>query len=126
MSLAAVVVASILAVVSGRTAAPTRICVVRERDGALNHRPVRVWGEQSGQRRKLVVVKGGAKACATVAPGTWSLEARSPGFGGGDPRNPEACRSSPFIVEVKERETVTVTVAPLGRAPAYYCGWDFH
>ena len=103
----------------------TQLCVAREKDeGTTTARVVKVWGTQDGRARELVEVRRGHSACVTVAPGAWSLEARSKGFAGAKASDAEACRSSTFLVEVKAGATVDVTVVPLGRAGAYYCGWE--
>jgi hypothetical protein len=126
-ALAIAAIAVLLAVVSLDAGAGRggRLCVVRTVDeGAMNANPVRVWGEVGGRARRLAELKGGQKRCVGVAPGRWSLEARSRDVAAPKPSAPEACRSSPFVLDVGERETVIVTITPLGRAPAYYCGWD--
>lgn len=102
-----------------------RLCVARTVDeGAMNKNPVRVWGEQGGRSRRLAELKGGEKACANVAAGRWSLDARSRAVEAPKASDPEACRSAALVLDVGEKETVTVTVTPLGRPGAYYCGWD--
>jgi len=102
-----------------------RLCVARTVDeGAMNANPVRVWGEQGGRARKLAELKGGEKACARVAAGRWTLDARSRAVAAPRASDPEACRSAALVLDVAENETVTVTVTPLGRPPAYHCGWD--
>jgi hypothetical protein len=111
--------------VSAPTTGRTRLCAAREKDeGTTTARVVKVWGTQDGRARELVEVRRGRRACVTIAPGAWSLEARSSGFAGGKASDAEACRSSTFGVDVKAGATVDVTVVPLGRAPAYYCGWE--
>jgi hypothetical protein len=102
-----------------------RLCVARTMDeGAMNTNPVRVWGEQGGRARQLAALKGGEKACARVAAGRWSLDARSRSLAAPRGSDPEACRSAALVLDVAENETVTVTVTPLGRPPTYHCGWD--
>ena len=117
---------TLLAVLSHLTAARhTQLCVAREKDeGPTTARIVEVWGTQDGRARELVEVRRGRRACVTVAPGAWSLEARSNGFAGAKKSDAEACRSAAFVVDVEAGATVYVTVVPLERAPAYYCGWE--
>jgi hypothetical protein len=123
VSLALLVVLSHLA--SAQATGHAQLCVAREKDeGKTTARLVRVWGARDGHAREIAEVGRGRRACVTVAPGTWSLEARSKGFAGGKASDAEACRSATFIVDVAAGATVDVTVAPLGRAPAYYCGWE--
>jgi hypothetical protein len=102
-----------------------RLCLERTVDeGAMNANPVRVWGEQGGRARKLAQLRGGEKACARVAAGRWSLEARSRAVSAPKASDPDACRSAALVLDVAENETTTVTVTPLGRPPTYHCGWD--
>jgi hypothetical protein len=102
-----------------------RLCVARTVDeGPLDANPVRIWGDQGGGARRLVELKGGQKRCVGVAAGRWSLDARSRNVAAPKTSNAEACRSSALVLDVGEKETVTVTVSPLGRPPSYYCGWD--
>ncbi len=123
MSLALLVVLSHLA--SAPAAGHTQLCAAREKDeGTTTARIVKVWGTQDGRARSLLEVRRGRRACVTVAPGAWSLEARSNGFAGAKPSDAEACRSAAFIVDVAAGATVDVTVVPLGRPAAYYCGWE--
>jgi hypothetical protein len=93
-------------------------------EGAMNKNAVRVWGEQGGRSRRLAELKGGQKTCASVPAGRWSLEARSRAVEAPKGSDPEACRSAALVLDVGEKETVTVTVTPLGRPGAYHCGWD--
>jgi hypothetical protein len=124
------------AVASGRAvAAPTgKLCFVRaENDGPKNPHPVWIWGTRDGgHAHKLVRVKGTKKACGRVAPGKWSLEARS--ARPDDPKllkaptlpkapNPNECRSFALVVDVTEGQPVNVSVAPLGRGATTLCGW---
>jgi hypothetical protein len=102
-----------------------RLCLVRTVDeGAMNANAVRVFGEQGGRARRLAELKGGQKACARVAAGRWSLEARSRAVAASKASDPDACRSAALVLDIAENETATVTVTPLGRAPTYDCGWD--
>jgi len=105
-----------------------QVCFVRaESDGPKNPHPVWIWGTRDGGRaRKLVQVKGAKKACGRVAPGKWSLEARSarpdvPKL----PKaaNPNECRSFALVVDVTAGQPVDVSVAPLGRGATTLCGW---
>ena len=128
MKVAALVITCLLTVAARADAAPAgRICFVRGKDaGAMNLRPVRIWGQQRGRSRKLVQLKGGEKACARLEEGTLSLEARSARPYGPSNSDPNECRSFPFTVEVKKGEPLTVSVAPLGRGGTYVCGWEFN
>jgi hypothetical protein len=106
------------------------LCVERTVDeGAMNKNPVRVWGGRTDPARKLPLVKlaelkGGEKKCLGVAPGRWSLEARSRSVEAPKASEAWACRSAALVLDVGESETVTITVTPLGRPPTYHCGWD--
>jgi hypothetical protein len=123
-ALAAVAVAAMLAGDAG-AGRGGRLCLVRTVDeGAMNANPVRVWGEQGGRTRRLAQLRGGEKACARVAAGRWSLEARSRMVSAPKASDPDACRSAALVLDVAENETATITVTPLGRPPTYHCGWD--
>jgi len=104
-----------------------RICFVRGNEPeSMKLPPVRVLGEMGGRSKKLVELKGADKACVNVPFGKWSFEARSkPPY---DPKATDvnACRSFPLVLEVTKPEAVTVTVAPLGHAPLYICGWELN
>jgi protein-S-isoprenylcysteine O-methyltransferase Ste14 len=120
------VLALVAAAGHARAAPAERLCFERPKDAdaALDAHPVRVWGESGGRARKLVELRGGKKACVRVAPGRWSLEARSRPLRGPKDADPNQCRSSPLVLDLRAGETVNVSVAPLGYPPTSYCGWD--
>jgi hypothetical protein len=104
-----------------------QLCFVRVNDmGFPNPHPVRIFGEHDGVERKLVELrdKTKKKVCVDVPQGSWKLEARSAHPTDRKAAAPEACRSFPFLVEVKGPEP-TISVTPLGGGPTNMCGWDF-
>jgi hypothetical protein len=104
-----------------------RICFVRGNEPeSMKLPPVRVLGEMGGRSKKLVELKGADKACVNVPFGKWSFEARSKPPYDRKATDLDACRSFPLVLEVTKPDAVTVTVAPLGHAPLYICGWELN
>jgi len=128
MKLAAFIAALLCALAPTASAAPTgRVCFSRaEGPGAPNPQPIHLFGTQGGKRRKLVDLKGDAKACATVPAGKWSLEARS-ARAGAEKKSADQleCNSAPLEIDVAKGTTVDVFVSPLG-GPAMMCGWELN
>jgi hypothetical protein len=105
--------------------APGKLCFERgQAEGPIRKHPVRILGELDGKPRKVAELRGTKKVCASVPPGKWSLEARSTNPLEPRSKNPDACRSAPFLIDVPKGATVTVWVAPVGRDGVYHCGWE--
>jgi hypothetical protein len=112
---------------AGQPGQSGQLCFVRANDvGFPNPHPVRIFGEHDGVERKLVELrdKTKKKVCVSVPNGSWKLEARSAHPTDRKAAAPEACKSYPFLVEVKGPEP-TISVSPLGGGPTNMCGWDF-
>jgi hypothetical protein len=102
-----------------------QLCFVRAEDhGLKSQHPLSVWGEHEGKSRKLVELKRQKKACVSVPLGQWTLDARSTTPGAPKSSDPNACRSSPLVVEVTKEPVVPIAISPLGGGPANMCGWD--
>ncbi|HVX95728.1 MAG TPA: hypothetical protein VHK47_12520 [Polyangia bacterium] len=122
------VAALLCALAPAALAAPTGcVCFSRaEGPGAPNPQPIHLSGTQGGKRRKLVDLKGDAKACATVPAGKWTLEARSARAGASrKSADQNECKSAPLEIDVAQGASVNVFVSPLG-GPAMMCGWELN
>jgi hypothetical protein len=111
---------------SARGAAPVgQLCFVRGEDHAIkSQHPISIWGQHDGKSQKLAELKRQKKVCVSVALGSWTVDARST-FPGAPPKSdPNACRSSPLVIEVTKGPVVPVAISPLGGGPANMCGWD--
>lgn len=91
-----------------------------------NPQPIHLWGHQGGKPKKLTDVKGAAKACARVAIGQWTLEARSARPSAKKSADQGECGSAPLTLDVAKDATVTVLVGPLGGGPTNMCGWELN
>jgi hypothetical protein len=106
---------------------PGKLCFERgEAEGPIKKHPVRILGELDGRSRKVADLRGTKKVCASVPAGKWSLEVRSTSPLDPRAKDPNACRSAPFIIDVPKGETVTVWVTPVGRNGVYHCGWELN
>jgi hypothetical protein len=132
MKLAFAVAALVCALAPATHAAPTgRVCFSRaEGPGVPNPQPIHLSATQGaatqgGKRRKLVDLKGDAKACATVPVGKWTLEARSARPGARKNADQNECGSAPLEIDVAKGASVNIFVSPLG-GPAMMCGWELN
>jgi hypothetical protein len=109
-----------------RAAAPVgQLCFVRGEDHAIkSQHPIAVWGEHDGKSKKLGELTRQKKVCVSVALGSWTVDARSTAPGAPPKSDPNACRSSPLVIEVTKGPVVPITISPLGGGAANLCGWD--
>lgn len=109
----------------------SQLCMERlEDNGAMNGHPswVDVYNKLDEPNADYsIALSGGQAACVSLSPGRYTIIASSNRFDVPLTPNKKECKSSPYKVNIKPKERITLDVWPaLSKSNGGYsgCGWD--